>query len=533
MHTGPPWNTTQASRLVVQIACLRVLIFTMAVSTTSSSRGSTANMSKNPSPSASLQKPTTQLEGLIAHLLASKRSLTSIHHVHRATTILSRARSDLEATTILAARTTFLRRSLASQLKILRGVQFELEEIVHSSQAELSLMLKELDAAGKRLEETVHRLKDTKIEAGFRDADLAASGRSGDQATIETKETLHDFVDAGPVEELKDHLKTSIDEVQQAKAEMDQSLQDFEEDLQAVNDALRGKIVNSPSSSSSFKPPNIPAILWTLENNAKEMATSLESLVQHFDLCVTAIHHAGEGGVEVAKNLEISKLPEGVSVEGLKSPTHSIGEDEKREMMDVLHNDAAEVEDVVVEIQDRISQMEADLELIELWKEMKEGDNEEVMTCFQLLEQVGDRLPGYIKQSQAFVTRWSEERLKIEEGMGGLGDLKDVYRNFLGAYDGLIVEVARRKAVRNQMEKIMRDAQSRLRQLYDEDVEEREAFRLDQGEYLPMDIWSGLSDPPPMYAFSRIGDEREAVPELPRKTVEEALRRLKAASPRP
>jgi autophagy-related protein 17 len=503
-------------------------------SSTSSPRCSTAHLSHNPSPSASLQKPqTTQLESLIAHLLASKRSLSSIHHVHRATTILSRARADLESTTILAARTIFLQRSLASQLKILRGVQFELEDVVHSGQAEFSSILKELDDAEKRLEQTVRRLKDTKIEPGFRVADLRLSGVSTDEATNEAKETLYDFVDVAPVDDLKDNLKASIDEVQQAKRDMDQSLQDFEEDLQTVNNVLGAKTVTSSSSSSTFQPPNIPIILKALENHAREVAESLESLVKHFDSCVTAIQHTEGGGAAVAKNLEMGELPEGVSVEDFKAPTHSMTEDEKKEMMAVLNNDASEVEEVVIEIQDRISQMEAQLDQVQLWKEKKESGHDDVMATMKLLEQVGTRLPGYISQSQTFVARWGEEKNKIEEGMTGLEDLRDVYRSFLGAYDGLIVEVARRKAVRNQMEKVIREAHSKLQQLYEDDTEEREAFRVDQGEYLPMDIWSGLSDPPPKYAFSRIGDDRESVPDLPRKTVEEALKRLKAASPQP
>ena len=79
----------------------------------------------------------------------------------------------------------------------------------------------------------------------------------------------------------------------------------------------------------------------------------------------------------------------------------------------------------------------------------------------------------------------------------------------------------------------MREAHSKLQQLYEDDVEERDAFRLDKGEYLPMDIWSGLSDPPSKYAFSPVGDDGESVPDLPRKIVEDALKRLKAASPHP
>jgi autophagy-related protein 17 len=502
-------------------------------SSTSSPRGSTAHLSHNASPSASLQNPKPRLETLIAHLLASKRSLSSIHQVHRATTILSKARSDLESTAILAARTTFLQRSLASQLKILRGVQFELENVVRNGQAEFASILKELDEAGKRLEQTIHRLKSTKIEPGFRATNPTRSGTSESETKTESKESLYDFVDAAPVEDLKDSLKASIAEVQQAKREMEQSLQDFEEDLQAVNSALGGKTAVSSSSSSTFQPPSIPAILKALENHAREAAASLESLVKHFDLCVTAIQHTEGGGAAVAKNLEVGELPEGVNVEGFRAPTHPITEDERKEMMAVLDNDAAEVEEVVIEIQDRISQMEAQLDQVLLWKERKESENEEVIATIKLLGQVSTRLSGYIQQSQAFVARWGEEKLKIEQGMAGLEDLRDVYRNFLRAYDGLIVEVARRKAARNQMEKVVRETHTKLQLLYEDDIEEREAFRIDQGEYLPMDIWPGLSDPPAQYTFSRIGDDSGNVPDLPKKIIEEALKRLKTPAQRP
>ena len=116
--------------------------------------------------------------------------------------------------------------------------------------------------------------------------------------------------------------------------------------------------------------------------------------------------------------------------------------------------------------------------------------------------------------------------------MAGLEDLREVYKNFLGAYDGLIVEVARRKAVKHQMEKVVREAQAKLEKLYEDDAAERDAFRMDQGDYLPSDIWPGLANPPPKFLFSRADDASGSVPDLPRKTVEEALKRLKAGDPR-
>ena len=477
------------------------------------------------SPAASFQAPT--IDGLISNLLASKRSLASIHHVHRATTILSTARAALESMTILTARTSYLQRSLTSQLKILRGVQFELEEIANNTQSEFNLVLKDLDASHKRLEDTVKALRDTKIDDGFKIGRLPAADGEVD---TELKENLHDFVDDKPVEELKDGLKASIDEVQEAKRVMDESIQSFEDDLQNVNNALGERTVSSSSTRSDLQQPDIPSLLKKLDGHAKEMAESLESLVKHFDLCVTAIKHTEGGGAAVAKNVSANDLPEGVGVEDFQTPAQPITEEERLEMMQVLENDANEVDEVVMEIQDRSAEMEAQLDQILMWKDKKEGRYEDFLGAFKLLEQVNARLPSYVSQSSVYSTKWSEERLKIEEGMTGLEDLRAVYENFVAAYDGLIVEVARRKAVKTQMEKVVREAQAKLEKLYEDDAADRDAFRIDQGDYLPSDIWPGLANPPPRYIISRADDESGSgsVPDLPRKTVEEALKRLKA-----
>jgi hypothetical protein len=58
-----------------------------------------------------------------------------------------------------------------------------------------------------------------------------------------------------------------------------------------------------------------------------------------------------------------------------------------------------------------------------------------------------------------------------------------------------------------------------------EDAAEREAFRLDQGEFLPSDIWPGLSSPPPRYEVVPIDKDASGTPELPKKLIEQALRR--------
>jgi len=45
-------------------------------------------------------------------------------------------------------------------------------------------------------------------------------------------------------------------------------------------------------------------------------------------------------------------------------------------------------------------------------------------------------------------------------------------------------------------------------------VEERQAFKNDQGYYLPLDIWPGLEDAPTMYTFQVVEPPEGSKPAL-------------------
>ena len=64
-----------------------------------------------------------------------------------------------------------------------------------------------------------------------------------------------------------------------------------------------------------------------------------------------------------------------------------------------------------------------------------------------------------------------------------------------------------------------------------DDLLEREAFKADQGEYLPSDIWPGLMEPPPRYDITSADSDLAKIPDLPDEVVEKAIQRLKAAVP--
>lgn len=436
----------------------------------------------------------------------------------------------MESTTVLVARGSYLRRSLASQTKIIRGVQFELEGAAQSIQDEVRALVNEVDIVDRRLEESLQKLRETKIEEVFKPS---LRGNEGNLESQEQKYVLHDFIDDKPASALRESIKAALDNVEQAKRNMDRSIQTLDQDLQTINVAIADDTVSTSATDSELKSPNLRKLLKGLENHAREMAEGLESLVKHFDLCVTAIKHTEGGGDAVAKNIAQEELPEGVGVEDFDPPAQPMTETERSEMLQVLQTDASEVDEVVAEIQDRHTEMEVQLDHVLGWKQKGERSYEQVMEAFALLEKVGTRISGYVAESSKYSTCWAEEKAKIEDGMANMEEMRNVYDNFLNAYDGLIVEVARRKAVKKQMEKAVTEAQARLQRLYDDDFTERQRFRDEQGNYLPSDIWDGLSTLPPKFEIARVDEGgAESSVELPRKTVEEALRRLKAGGSR-
>jgi autophagy-related protein 17 len=319
-------------------------------------------------------------------------------------------------------------------------------------------MLRELDAADARLQRTLDALRSTTVEPGFR-------------PTEGQPKTLHDFVDDQGVDNLKASIRSSIDQIQEVQKDFSDSISSFDSDLQAVEKAIISITVPSPSSSGMFESP-IPPLLRSLESHAKEMAVLLQSLVRHFDLCVTAIKYT-EGGGAAARSIT-GDLPKGMGImdrggidDDDGAPPEPITAEEREDMLDVLTKDAAEVEDVVVEIRDRLAEMETQFDPISSHVSYLSGVHDDAFAAFQLLEEIGTRLPVYVSNSRDYLAHWDDEKRTIELRMEDLDSLREFYEGFLKAYDGLIIEVGRRRGVQVRMEAIVREAMAKVEQLHD------------------------------------------------------------------
>ncbi|KAF3386386.1 Autophagy-related protein 17 [Penicillium rolfsii] len=522
-------------------------------------------------------KAMPQLDTLISHLVAAKRSLSSINHVWRANEIVTAARSALEESVTVSSRTGFLRRGLNNQLRLLYDVRSEVEHISHRGRQDFSDALKSLDAADARLQTTLDLLRNTIVHASFRPKD-------------EEPKSLHDFVDERGVEELNAAMKSSIDRTNAARAELDNSNREFDDELNSIKLALRhyrsatrlaSSRASASSSSSSTSDSDLlalstmPSMLQTLEGHAQEMAGLLESLVRHFDLCVTAVKHTEGGGAAArsitgdmpaevqAKNDAMPHIGEEINA-NLNAPLDPLSDSEYLEMVNVLMKDAHEADDVVMEIQDRINEMESIHEQVSAQRNALIAISNATLEVHQHLSTLAStRLPRYISQAHNFTGVWNEENDRINAGLGELGDLHSLYDGFLNAYDSLILEVNRRSQIRSRVEKVLRDTRNKLNHLYDEDVTAREAFRVEQGDFLPSDIWPGIGRAPMQVQFHRLAGgqlegvlaeareidqhrepqivagstnpsavddaaEGEIIPALPKDVVDQAYARLKA-----
>ncbi len=453
----------------------------------------------------------TPLETLVSYLLASKRSLSSIDHVWRANEIVTSARTALEDSVVLRARTGFIQHGIGDQIRILRTVQGGVLNVARQGQAEFKAVLKDLDDAEARLQQTLKQLRLTVVEASFRPAE-------------EEPKSLLDFVDEQGVQGVMASLKDSIDTISEAHRELDHLIEAFDEDLKAVKKGLQSDAI--PDSSQEDSDPQLPSLLRSIESHAKEMADLLESLVRHNELCVTAVKHTEGGGAAAGKI--IADLPEDVDLGDIddRSTSQPISNEEYQEMMSVLEKDANEVDEVVLEIRDRLGEMVSQNESIVAYKTHLKDVLARTTSAFQLLEKVGASLPGYIARSRDFMARLEEEKAKIDDRKAELEGLRDFYQGFLRAYDELIIEIGRRRAIQLRMEKLVQDAVTKTRRLYDEDMAEREAFRQHQGDFLPSDIWPGLLNPPRQYEVLPNSKDIGDVPDLPKRTIEQAMRRL-------
>jgi autophagy-related protein 17 len=302
----------------------------------------------------------------------------------------------------------------------------------------------------------------------------------------------------------------------------------------------------------------VPSFFFSLETHATEVASNLQGLVKHYDLCKAALRNTEGGGEAISKASQEETANQESKLEGFglgitrldeEAPPEEFAED-KTAMFTIIIQDAREVDDVVDEIKEHLAEMEDQLNRIQAYIDMLRSTSDRLRHTHQMLKQLLDQIPEYVSACAIFQQAWEEEKGILTTRVDEIEGLTEFYTGFAAGYDNLIIEVQRRRKVRRDMEKVVSNALSQIEKMYKSkyrflrskissilthspigEVERRVEFKVEQGEFLPIDIWPGLMNSPIRYEISTVGDESNNLPDLKKSVVEKAMQRIAARSP--
>lgn len=223
-------------------------------------------------------------------------------------------------------------------------------------------------------------------------------------------------------------------------------------------------------------------------------------LTRNFDMCVTAVRIT-EGGAALARRraAEDSAEADPVSISGVMAAQERNVEEyepeEKKEVLEVVMEDSPLVDEVVADLNTEMQKVEVIFGSLKEQTDQVQAAYVAVTQAFQILEEIGNRLPSYIAAESEFIERWEGEKQNIYARLDEMEALRDFYDGYLSAYDSLILEVERRRAVEQKIQGIWRKAKEAVDKLVESDWRDRETFRSEVGEYVPTDLWVGMSGP--------------------------------------
>lgn len=469
-------------------------------------------------------------EMLISHLAAAKRSsFASVSHAYRAQEIVTSGRAALEDIAMYSARSSFLRRGLDYQLSLLKETRRRVGIISSNRQRHFEERLLELKRVDEGLQRTEDKLQQTFVDPAFRPKN-------------EPTKSLYDFIEHSPVEEIHSSVNRAKTLIVDAHLQMSRSSGSFDEQIRASQLALdqcrqgvhkvflHHQAPSFSSSTSSLSSPSLTVLrpadsrisstpvtkqVRLLEARAEIIAELLQSLVRHYDLCSTAVKHT-EGGVAAARSItgdhSIGPDPDifscGDDDKDQGESSHSlkpITEAEYREMVDVVLRDAGEADEVVGEIEEHLATMEETLKRVLDNREAASSFHSSFLAISQhFFGPLSMSLAEYKEQIGIFLDTWNEHQDELKLGIQQLDELRAMWIDYIHAYDSLVLEGARRHAARQNANRVLEDARQKLDHIYAEDLAARQHFHVQQGDFLPSDLWPGLLRAPNRVEFKTV-----------------------------
>lgn len=490
-----------------------------------------SNHSSSPrSLSPAQQSPSTSsyaepsLQRLTTHFVTAKRSLSTTHHVFRANELVTSSRKLVEEVAVLNARNEYATRAAEEGVRVLEDTKWAIEQKGDDAESDFTRVIEGLDEANGRLLATLETLRGTAVEASLqRQPEETKSNASDDPEDVhqydqrdftDDGKTLLSFIDTSKHETIQAALRNQIDDFNATRGDLSSSLDTFAKDIHVLHTLLSPPPA-SPEPPELLRPalydeppPTVPQLFHTITDNAGAMASLLESLVSHYDLCVTALKHTEGGGQAARKAVEQQRnstspmasndaLPQSKEnlEESLYHKDHAshMSAEERQEMLKVLEHDSQEVEDVVSELSEHARDLESAFDKLSIRarKSRERGKTlNQVITMLHEMQNI--HIPSHLHSLETFSADWTRIRATILSNTEQLVELSDFYADFFDGYKKLLREIERRQVAETQMRRIAEKAEREIGKVWDADDKARGAFMEEVGGVLPRDLWPSL-----------------------------------------
>ncbi|ODQ66682.1 APG17-domain-containing protein [Nadsonia fulvescens var. elongata DSM 6958] len=404
------------------------------------------------------------MEKVLGWLQEAKESLSKAGAVcNGANSYLSATRHKMEQSAILWSKAEFLYSSISDQLVVMRSVKSAMEGSHRSSFKNLESTLADLDTIDVQLASVLKRLEETDLDPAlneFRDYSVL---------------NLRSFVDEDSIEKLRSSIRDAIDQVQESQTNLKLSIVNLSKDLDTFFQSIN--VLDEPQDDQVRQ---LHINVADIEQNAQAMAMLLESLARHFDQCTKAVELMKRDG---SNNLESEEERE-----------------ELLELVEVLQSDAEEVNGVLVELDSRLITIEeSEMSVTEYLKKANEVYGKAV-AIFETFDAFGSTsLQNYQIVIQDFDESRKQHNKVFHFLQMEMKSLVEYYDHFLGSYKTMILEIRRRGSYESKLSAIISDAEDKINRVIREEQKSRKSFLDEHGEFLPSDLWPGLSESPQIF----------------------------------
>lgn len=176
--------------------------------------------------------------------------------------------------------------------------------------------------------------------------------------------------------------------------------------------------------------------------------------------------------------------------------------EDREELFEIVSRDDGELTLIMSELQEAVCEVDSlTLETNDLLRK-KEDEKQKLKSAMFKISTEFEKHEEYISVFQGISDLIQTFKTSCKQDMHQVKELCQFYNKFKQSYQNLLKEVERRQDVALRMTEVLRSCEKQLQELNLTDIKERKLFLLNNGDYLPENIWPGeIDDLSPLFTL--------------------------------